>query len=354
MPITTDLDKFNLKHFGGKRLFIIMAFFAAVFQLVLMLIDWSYLGKVPKLTVNSGISFFITYFNLLFVGGITFLLVKWLNQKVRWSTKTAVIRLIIDFILFSILTLGWILLVNQVVLYINTKTLLTQSRIIHLVGVGLIVNLFLVPIIELMELMNIQHESELKAKQLMHENTKFRYEILKNQINPHFLFNSLSVLSSLISISPNKAKQYVKSFSMVMRHVLDFKESNEIELKQEEKFLTNYIFLLKKRFGEALNVNIEFSQEYSKKKILPMVLQLLVENVVKHNKMSEEEPIIVNIITQEQGVLVSNVVRYKSSVSSWGIGLNNIKMRYASLGYKIEINRTKDHFSVSVPYLENI
>lgn len=354
MFLTTDFYKIDIKLFGGKKLLLILAFFAIIFQLVLALMNWSYLGTVPKITINSVINFLITYFNLLFVGGATLFLVRWLNKKIEWSANTAVIRLIIDFILFSILTLGWIILVNQVSSYISSGNLLTQSRTIHLIGVGLIVNLFLVPIIELIELMNIQYRSELQAKQLIHENTKFRYEILKNQINPHFLFNSLSILNSLISISPEKAKQYVNSFSIVLRHVLDFKDSNSIELKEEEKFLSNYIFLLKKRFDKAFNVDIEFPKEYSNRYILPMVLQLLVENVVKHNKMSDREPMHVIIRAEEDGVVVSNPIKHKSSISSWGIGLNNIEMRYSSLGYKIKIERENNYFSVSVPYIEVI
>ncbi len=344
--------KYSIKQFLGWKLLLIMAIFSVTFQIVLMIFDWYYKGITINISWNTVFAFSINYVNLIFVSGVIFLVVRWLNKKIKWSSASAILRTAVDFILFSIITIGWIVLVNQVILSFRSGSLLGTDQLIYFVAVGTVINLFLIPIIELMVLMNLQYRSALNTKQLLHENTKFRYEILKNQINPHFLFNSLSVLNPLISASPEKAKKYVNSFSTVLRHVLDFKDSNSIELREERKFLENYIFLLNTRFDKSFNANLNLPSQYMDKRILPMALQLLVENVVKHNKMSDETPVVVNIHAWEKGIDVWNRVSLRSSVSSWGIGLENIKMRYESLGYKILVEDTDGVFKIRIPYIE--
>lgn len=343
----------NLKSFIGWKLLLIMAFFAGILQMTLGLIEWSYTGREIHFSKSTLIEFVVSYINLLFVAGVTFKMINWLNKRISWSGKTAILRFVIDIILFSTVTLGWIVLINQLIYYFTTNELIPKSELLYLLGVGCIVNLFLIPIIELMSLMNIYYKAELNNRQLLHENTRFRFEILKNQINPHFLFNSLSLLSSLISISPVKAKQYVSRFSNVLRHVLSFTDANSIPLKFEKSFLENYIYLLTMRFERALQVQLHFPEQYSNNHILPMVIQLLIENAVKHNKMSDEEPIEIKVIAGEEGVTISNPIRKKSSMGSWGIGLKNIKMRYASLGYQVEINDTRGYFYVHIPYINS-
>jgi hypothetical protein len=345
------MSRINFGYFFKWRLLLALAFIAIVFHSVLSLIEWSLAGAPLELNWGFFIEFVITYANMLIIGAVDLALVNWLNKKIMWSPKTAVLRFLTDFTLFTIITVGWIILVNQVIFYLTTDAFLSQQQLVYLTCVGLFVNLFFVPVIELVAMMNIQHESELNNKQLIYENTRFKYEILKNQINPHFLFNSLSVLNSLIGSSPEKAKQYVNSFSSVLRHVLAFRESNSIELIEEKAFLEDYVYLLKKRFGNAFNVQIDFDAKHIYRHILPMVLQLLVENVVKHNKMSEDEPMLVNIISTDKGIEVSNPIREKSSTASWGIGLKNIEMRYASLGHKMTFKKDHNCFLVFVPYI---
>lgn len=347
------LVDYKLKKFLGWKLLSIMAFFSILFQIVLEIIKWNYLNEINLNFKYILINLIIMYINILCVSVFVFKLVKWLNKIIIWSTKTAVLRTIIDVIVFSFVTNFWIIFVNQVIFFFKSKGLLEFNQIIFFIAIGTLVNLFLVPIIELMLLFNMQYQTQLHTKQLLHENTKFKYEVLKNQINPHFLFNSISVLSSLISINSDKAKIYTNSFSLVFRHVLDFRNINTIKLCDEVKFLEHYIFMLKTRFGEAFQIQLNFSDEFSQKLILPMVLQLLVENAIKHNKMSEKEPLLVDILANNEGIYISNKLRLKSSVASWGIGLANIKMRYVSFGYKVIIEKTETDFKVFIPYISS-
>lgn len=320
-----------------------------------MIFRWYYEGKALSISVGTVVEFSVTYVNLLLVTIVVFELVKWLNQKVPWSLKTAILRTAIDIVLFSIITIGWIIFENLIIVYFKTGAMEIETRrILYFIALGTINNLFLIPLIEFVVLLDLQYRTELNSKQLQHENTKFKYEILKNQINPHFLFNSLGVLNSLITESPKKSKSYLNSFSNVLRHVLDFREYNSIALEDEAKFLSDYIFLLNIRFENTFQANLDLPADYAQKQILPMVLQLLIENVIKDNKMSESQPIVVNIKATATGVEVWNKIRLKSSVSSWGIGLENIKMRYASLGQEVAVENDGNTFKINIPYLKKI
>ena len=344
--------QYRLRDFLGWKLLLIMAVFAVAFQLIIMIIRWYYEGAALGISAGTVIEFSVTYVNLLLVTIVVFESVKWLNRKLSWSIQTAILRTAINILLFSTITIGWIILENLIIVYFKTGTAqLATRQILYFVAIGTIINLFLVPLVEFMVLMNVQYQTELDAKQLLHENTKFKYEILKNQINPHFLFNSLGVLNSLITESPKKSKSYLNSFSNVLRHVLDFREYNSIALEDEAKFLADYIFLLNIRFENTFQAKVDFPAKFAHKQILPMVLQLLVENVIKHNKMSERQPIVVNIQATENGVEVWNKIRLKSSIASWGIGLENIKMRYASLGQEVAVENDGNTFKINIPYI---
>lgn len=345
------MHRYNLKQFFGWRLLLIMIVFAVALQLIIMVFDWYYEGKAFVFNAAKLIEFLVTYANLLIVSIVIFKLVKWLNGKIMWSVQTAFLRTCIDVVVFSLVTIGWILLENFIIFSLRGEQL-PSKQVFFFFAIGTVINLFLVPLIEFIVLMNLQYQTELNSTQLLHENTKFKYEILKNQINPHFLFNSLSILNPLINESPEKSKQYVNSFSNVLRHVLGFREYDSIKLREEIKFLNDYIFLLNIRFEKAFEAKVDISESFADRHILPMVLQLLIENVIKHNKMSDNQPIVVHVKANEKGVEVWNKVRLKSSASSWGIGLENIKMRYASLGYEVDIENDRDIFKINIPYID--
>ncbi|MEM9052297.1 MAG: histidine kinase, partial [Bacteroidota bacterium] len=253
---------YDLKQFFGWKLLLIMIVFAIAFQVIIMIFDWYYIGEPLAFGVSTISGLVVTYLNLLIVSTAIFKLVSWLNKKLMWSFQTAFLRTVIDVVLFSFVTIGWIILVNFVISYIGRGEPLETKQILYFIALGTIINLFIVPLIEFIVLMNLQFKTELDSKQLLHENTKFRYELLKNQINPHFLFNSLGVLNSLIAESPQKSRTYLNSFSNVLRHVLDFRDYNSIELKDEARFLDDYIHLLNIRFENTFQANIDLPPKY--------------------------------------------------------------------------------------------
>ncbi|MDD3051194.1 MAG: histidine kinase [Candidatus Cloacimonetes bacterium] len=186
------------------------------------------------------------------------------------------------------------------------------------------------------------------------ENLKTQFETLKKQLNPHFLFNSFSTLMSLIEEDKHQAVTFVEEMSNVYRYILQNEGKELLKLEDEVEFIYSYSFLLKKRFGQNFNLSIALPKDVLQKNCLPtLTLQLLIENAVKHNKVSSRYPLQVKIYT-ENGYLVSeNNLNEKKTILSTGVGLKNIRQRYAYFTDKtIEIIHDDSKFVIKVPLLK--
>lgn len=189
---------------------------------------------------------------------------------------------------------------------------------------------------------------------LKKENIRSQFETLKNQVNPHFLFNNLNVLSSLIYLDQEKAGKFVRQLSKVYRYVLDFKDVDTISLQEELEFLKAYIFLLTTRFGDNLLVEWSLNDECRTCRIPPAVTQMLIENAIKHNVIAKNKPLTISILSDEGGYMtIRNTLQRKSSVEpSSRTGLENIRKRYQFLTSKpVIIEETADSFTVKIPLL---
>lgn len=186
------------------------------------------------------------------------------------------------------------------------------------------------------------------------ERVKFELDTLRNQINPHFLFNSFNTLIGLIEIETDRAVKYVEHLSDFYRELLNQRDTDVISLEREINLLQNYLYILDQRFENKLKVNIQVPEIYLRKNIAALSLQLLVENAIKHNEISREHPLEINISIEDSFIVVSNMIRkHAHEVVSTKIGLNNIKNRYELLSKKeIEIIESKEKFIVKLPLLD--
>lgn len=193
-------------------------------------------------------------------------------------------------------------------------------------------------------------------QQLKTENLKNQYETLKNQLNPHMLFNSLNTLYALVRENPDKAQDYISQLSKVMRYTL--KQDSDIErstisLQEELNFINSYIYLLKMRFEDNISFVFDIDNSLLMKKIPRMAIQLLVENEVKHNEISNRNPLHITIRTIDDETLevANNLQPRRGATTSTGIGLNNLRKRYQLLFNKdIEIQEKENNiFSVKIP-----
>jgi len=194
-------------------------------------------------------------------------------------------------------------------------------------------------------------EAAVQQEKLKREQLALQYETLKSQVNPHFLFNNLNSLTSLISTNPDKAIDFVKKLSEVYRYVLDQKDHELVALDIELKFLESYIFLQKIRFETNLNVQIDVeSKNY---KVIPLSLQMMVENAIKHNEISDRNPLLVHVFsTDDQYLTVENKLQKKAGSEGNGSGIQNISDRYEYFtDRKVKISFTSDRFRISIPLL---
>lgn len=199
------------------------------------------------------------------------------------------------------------------------------------------------------KLMNLEN----KAQALQKEKAMVMYENLKQQLNPHFLFNSLTSLNSLIEAEPKSASEFLDSLSKTYRYILKSRDNETVSLADEIKFAENYVKLQKTRFEKGFDVQIDIPEEYYYRKIVPVTLQNLIENAIKHNIIDEESPLLVNIYVDSDMLVVKNNMQKKNFVeTSNRQGLSNMQSLYQYLSSEpVEINETKEFFVIKLPLL---
>jgi len=184
------------------------------------------------------------------------------------------------------------------------------------------------------------------------EKMRMDYTVLQDQLNPHFLFNNLSVLKSLIIYDQETAVSFTQNFTDVYRYVLKSKDKVLVELKDELQFIDSYIALHKERLGNGIDVQLMIDKEGVEKNIAPLTLQLLVENAIKHNVVSKENPLLIEISSDDKYVIAKNNLQIKESSYSTKTGLSNLVKRYELLeGDDIIVEQGDNYFMVKVPLL---
>lgn len=218
----------------------------------------------------------------------------------------------------------------------------------------LVVNIIMVTIIEAVLSFKRQQDSLLQAARLQRENVNLRFETLKKQLDPHFLFNSLNVLSTLIRKDVRKAQDFIDEFSSIYRYTLEVIDKPVVTLDQEIQFARSYLFLQSIRFENAINVDMDLDQDKLEELVPPLSVQSLLENALKHNIATEKHPLKIHIHTLESGLLISNKLQSKSEDRrSSGIGFENLKSRYSLISDVLpEVKMTEHDYIVKLPYIE--
>ncbi|AOM78598.1 sensor histidine kinase [Pedobacter steynii] len=197
-------------------------------------------------------------------------------------------------------------------------------------------------------------ESQLNTERLMRENIQAKYDVLKSQIDPHFFFNSLSVLTNLVYKSPDLSAEYITQLAKSYRYILDKKFENLVPIQTELEFLESYSFLIRIRHQSSIEFDIHINENIKYIGMIPpATLQMLVENAVKHNRFSANDPLHIRIRDEGNVLVVTNDLRKRSVVqNSIGLGLDNIGKRYELTGEKrIEVIETKELFIVKIPII---
>lgn len=198
-----------------------------------------------------------------------------------------------------------------------------------------------------------KQDTKVKEQKVIAGTASAKFDALKNQLDPHFLFNSLNVLTSLIEENPDKAQQFTTSLSKVYRYVLEQKNKELVTVDEELKFARTYMSLLKNRFEDSIVFEIPEQANNPESKVVPLSLQLLLENAVKHNVVTSSKPLHIKIYETNGNLVVENNLQPKQILKkSSGVGLANIRQRYQLLTNKqVIINQKANSFAVAIPML---
>ncbi|MCU0353840.1 MAG: histidine kinase [Cytophagales bacterium] len=220
---------------------------------------------------------------------------------------------------------------------------------------GFRINLFLNTLNAIFFFLRQQREAQIEAERFKKISVQAQYQTLKNQVNPHFLFNNLNVLSTLVYKDPEAASEFIEELAKVYRYVLQNFEKELVELRTEMEFIKSYAYLLEKRFGHSIRIETDVPERFQPYYIVPVALQMLIENAIKHNVSSRSKPLHIRIYVDDtQQLVVQNNLQPKpEKETSTNIGLENISKRYEFVSkQRIAIQRDPEFFTIRMPLLQ--
>ncbi len=229
-----------------------------------------------------------------------------------------------------------------------------DSFMITAIILGVLISIIILAIEIGSQFFNNWKRSLVEIEKYKSESLQSQLQNLKNQLNPHFLFNNLSVLSSLVYIDQDKAVDFINQLSKVYRYLLDNRNNELVSLERELTFINSYTYLLQIRFDKNIRFDINVPTEKTHLMLPPLSLQMLVENAIKHNEISNELPLTIHIKIEDNMLLVSNNLQLRTSneISS-KTGLQNIKDRYRFFTeQQVEVIQTEKTFAVKIPLLK--
>lgn len=225
--------------------------------------------------------------------------------------------------------------------------------VVHLVK-DLLIYFITLLLTALMFVIDINQKNAVENQRLLLKSLQNRYDALKNQIDPHFLFNSLNTLNGLVGYDDDKAHEYISQLSSIFRYTMQNKQI--LKLRDELDFAQSYIYLMKIRFNESLQIKSHIDEKYMDYYILPFALQILIENAIKHNVASNKSPLSIIIeTTADETICIKNSIHLKNGAKGSGIGLSNLDERYNLIfGKNIKITQDKNYFIVEIPLFKDI
>ena len=304
---------------------------------------------VEVLYSTGGFLFFILAFNLL--GYSTLRISSWLNNQyaLNYQRKWRII-IVYTAVMLSFLLLNYGMLVAAKFLAGTMSPFSFQTGGIRILLVVWLVELVILGLLLANRSMQNTLKLQRKAVSLQKENDIARYTALQNQLNPHFLFNSLNTLIAEIEYNPQNAISFTKNLSNVYRYVLQCQDKTLISLGEELEFMTAYLFLHEVRLGDCLRWNLQIPVEKMDYMLPPLTLQLLVENVIKHNSITMSKPMEIDVKEESDYLVVSNPIHPRKSGETTNIGLKNLSNRCKLIqGKEIEITKLENQFIVKIP-----
>ena len=334
-----------------KRILLTFLIGTAVFVVGHLLYDGFDFKSVNEFLIDFGFyqlyAFVLGYSNMVFFDYM---------EKRNWKTGDTVKRVVLGIIGATTITLVGLFLLRvftAVVIYdIDFETFLGRESWKGY-SFGLWITLSIITVFHVIYFYNRYQKNKIKEQKVIAGAASAKFDALKNQLDPHFLFNSLNVLSSLIEENPQNAQKFTTSLSKVYRYVLEQKNKELVTVDEELRFAKTYMSLLKMRFEDSIIFEMPEKASNPESRVVPLSLQLLLENAVKHNMVTTSKPLHIKIYEDKGHLVVMNNLQPKQIVKkSSGVGLENIKQRYELLSErKVIINQREKDFAVAIPML---
>lgn len=340
------------KNFQRQR-YILIGWFALLFLLLFFLMLQLMEQKDGAQTIEVLRQTLVSFPFLMLLAFLDYRVIKYISSKPYFKDRFAQ-RVMLELFVGSLLSVALVVVGN---LAIQGTIVFEDFVDKYLLNVPVIaasfINFLMVFMLEFFFQYDQQRKKELEIIELKSENTEYLYNQLRSQINPHFLFNSLNVLTALINKSGHDAVLYTRKLSNIYRYVLNHDRQELITVKKEIDFAENYIEVLRTRFGNHLKFKVELSEEEQSRQIPPMTLQLLIENAVKHNTVSQSKKLCVRLYTENNCLCIgNNKNQLNGEIAQTGIGLKNLNSRLKLLGNSgIHIVESDEAFTVKVPLL---
>lgn len=275
------------------------------------------------------------------------------NYKAKFFEYRNITQGIIGSILITIVSIFLLRFITEVVIFGKNYTDFFQNEKVSYYYITFLISAVVTSLFYVVYYYKFRQENKLKEQKIIAGVASAQFDALKNQLDPHFLFNSLNVLTSLIEENPEAATRFTTSLSKVYRYVLEQKNKELITLEEELKFAELYMSLLQLRFEDSIVFTTPDQLKNPDGKVVPLSLQLLLENAVKHNQVTPSKKLYITITESDTTLTVTNNLQAKQTLKeSSGVGLKNIKQRYALLTSEIvNIEHTATEFKIAIPII---
>ncbi len=337
------MDKYGI--IPGRRELLIILLLATLMTVALCppcLHNWAYAWRFWGITVTIWL---VMWYGNGFVAG-------WLDRRIAWKEQPGKRLLlgIVGSVVYSALAmivLAWLF---------NRVLDVDIGNVWQLVLISVVISIIVLLFLQTRQFVYSWRDLALQEERLRSELMVSRYEVLKNQLNPHFLFNSLNALADLVHEDPVLAEKYINQLSRVLRYVLETSRQAVVSLAIELDILQAYVFLQQIRFGTNFKVDINVPEAVLPKRVPPLVLQILLENAIKHNEITAANPLQVKISLEQGDLQVCNNLQPRESLKgeSTGTGLANVQARFNTLtDQQVKVFHADGQFCVVLPLLDN-
>lgn len=347
----------NLSPFSFKSILALTAGLSLLIQIILVSYNhftgFHIVKSTYELFLRIGVSTIISTVIGLLIVSIDLLCIKTLNKKLPWSSHTSkrfliqIVFVIVTGVSFSYITTT----ISNDYIHKYEETL-SNVYIINAILFS-VSNLLFMIILEGWAIYYETKKTRVVTGSLKYELSQLKFDVLKNQINPHFMFNSLNVLAGLIRKDTVKAQQFIEDFAKIYRYVAETIEEPLVTLKMELSFVESYIYLQKIRYGETLKYKAEIPDDLLEYQLPPLSLQVVLENAIKHNVIDSSENLCIEIVSKESFLIIKNRISPKKSYDlSAGAGLKNLTKRYAFVSNRLpELKKSDGYFIVKIPLI---